>query len=46
MKLVQYPVRMLDQGIELVVYVKVLVPNYLVKQYGPIEAVKMYHKVK
>lgn len=46
MKLVQYPVIMIDEGKELIIYVKVLVPNWAIKQLGQIEAVKRYYKVK
>lgn len=46
MKQVQWPVKMIEENQEVIVYIKVLVPNYLIKRYGQIEAIKMYLKVR
>jgi hypothetical protein len=46
MKTIQWPVRMNEDGIELIVYIKVQVPMWAVRKYGQIEAIKMYLNVR
>lgn len=46
MRLIQWPVKMIEENKEVIVYVKVLVPIYLIKRYGQIEAIKLYLNVR
>lgn len=46
MRAVQWPVNMIEDGIKVLVYIKVLVPIWAIRKYGQIEATKMYLNVK